>query len=321
MKRTKRCWRVEKSSNTKHSISVDIKTAAALVAANFFFGTNIIAVKYISPVLIGPLGLSFARMFFSALLLVAIPFVTKEKEKIKSKDYPLLILAGMLGITCNQICSIVGIAYTNPIHASLLNMATPIFVSVLAAVFLKEQFGWNKYLGLTLGVMGAAMLISTRSHAASTNPATLKGDAFIVLGSICYSTYLILIRNISARYNALTVLRFVFIFGTLFSLPVCFSEFYHAQWNEFSLGDWYAIFHIVILGTFLSYLMMNMGVTKWGPSRTGSFVYFQPLFGTLAAVVFLGEALNGLKALAGILIIAGVWINAKRLKRQKATTK
>ncbi len=282
------------------------------MAANFFFGTNIIAVKNISPGLIGPFGLSFTRMFFSAILLVMIPLVTKEKERIKGKDYPLLILAGVLGITCNQIFSIAGIAYTNPIHASLLNLATPILVSVLAAVFLNESFGWNKYLGLGLGVAGAALLIITRSHASSTNPATLKGDTFIVLGSICYSTYLILIRNISARYNAMTVLRFVFLFGTVFSLPFCFREFYDARWNDFSVVNWYAVFHIVIPGTFLSYLMMNRGVIKWGPSRTGSFVYFQPLFGTLSAILVMGEELTLLKTLAGSLIIMGVWLNSKR---------
>ncbi len=303
-----------KSLHTKHFNTDDIKTAVALVAANFFFGTNIIAVKNISPSLIGPLGLSFTRMFFSAILLVMIPLVTKDKERIKGKDYPLLILAGVLGITCNQIFSIAGIAYTNPIHASLLNLATPILVSVLAAVFLNEFFGWNKYLGLTLGVTGAALLIITRSHNSSSNPATLKGDAFIVLGSICYSTYLILIRNISSRYNAMTVLRFVFLFGTLFSLPFCFREFHDARWQDFSFVNWYAVFHIVIPGTFLSYLMMNRGVIKWGPSRTGSFVYFQPLFGTLSAILVMGEELTLPKTLAGALIILGVWLNSKRIK-------
>lgn len=309
---------MERSSNIKGFNADDIKTAAALVAANFFFGTNIIAVKNISPTLIGPLGLSFARMFFSSILLVMIPLVTKDKERIRLKDYPLLILAGILGITCNQIFSIAGIAYTNPIHASLLNMATPILVSVLAAVFLKEGFGWNKYLGLSLGVTGAALLIISRSHSESVHPATLKGDLFIVMGSVCYSTYLILIRNISSRYSAMTVLRFVFLFGTIFSLPFCFSEFYHAKWDSFTLVNWYSVFHIVVLGTFLSYLMMNRGVIKWGPSRTGSFVYFQPLFGTLSAILVMGEELTILKAVAGALIILGVWLIAKRIRQTES---
>lgn len=284
------------------------------MAANFFFGTNIIAVKKISPLLIDPLGLSFARMFITAILLISIPIFIKEKEKIEKNDYLILIIAGLLGVTCNQIFSITGISKTNPIHASLLIMATPIIVSVLAAIFLHERFGWNKVLGLFFGVAGASILITSRTSLHSGNPASLTGDTFIVLGALCYSIYLILIRKISSKYKPITILRFVFIFGTIFSIPLCAPTFYNASWNDFHGLEWYAIFHIIMLGTFLSYLLMNMGVSKWGPSRTGSFIYFQPLFGTAAAVLILNESLTMIKIAAGCLIVVGVWVTSLQVK-------
>ena len=287
------------------------------MAANFFFGTNIIAVKKISPLLIDPKGLSFARMFITSILLICILFFMKSKEKIDKKDFPMLILAGLFGVSCNQIFSIVGIANTNPIHASLLIMATPIIVSVLAAIFLKERFGWNKLVGLLLGVTGAALLIVFKDHKSMANPATLLGDIFIVSGAFCYSTYLILIRKISAKYSPLTILRFVFIVGTFFSVPFSFKTFVSANWNGFTAMDWYALFHIIILGTFLAYLLMNMGVTNWGPSRTGSFIYFQPLFGTAAAILILHESLSLIKVLSAILIILGVWITSLKILKKE----
>ena len=308
---------MEKSSNINQQNKTDNwKTAAALVAANFFFGTNIIAVKKISPLLIDPLGLSFARMFITSILLISIPIFIKEKEKIEKKDYLILIIAGLLGVTCNQIFSITGISKTNPIHASLLIMATPIIVSVLAAIFLHERFGWNKMLGLFFGVAGATILITSRTSLHSGNPASLTGDIFIVLGALCYSIYLILIRKISSKYKPLTILRFVFISGTIFSIPLCAPDFYRASWNDFHGIEWYAIFHIIMLGTFLSYLLMNMGVSKWGPSRTGSYIYFQPLFGTAAAVLILNETLTIIKIAAGCLIVVGVWVTSLQVKKK-----
>ena len=285
------------------------------MAANFFFGTNIIAVKKISPILIDPLGLSFARMFITSILLISIPIFIKEKEKIEKKDYLILIIAGFLGVTCNQIFSITGISKTNPIHASLLIMATPIIVSVLAAIFLHERFGWNKVLGLIFGISGASILITSRTSMHSVNQASLTGDVFIVLGALCYSIYLILIRKLSSKYKPLTILRFVFIFGALFSIPLCASTFYNASWSDFHGIEWYAIFHIIMLGTFLSYLLMNIGVSKWGPSRTGSFIYFQPLFGTAAAVLILNETLTIVKIAAGCLIVVGVWVTSLQVKK------
>jgi drug/metabolite transporter (DMT)-like permease len=133
---------VEKSSNTKHPQSGSIITAAALVAANFFYGTNVIAVKQIAPHHIQALGISFSRIFFTAILLDHVAsFSTARRKESRKKIIWLLMVAGLLGVTLNQTFSIMGIASTNPIHSSLLIMSTPIIVTVLAAIFLKESFG------------------------------------------------------------------------------------------------------------------------------------------------------------------------------------
>jgi drug/metabolite transporter (DMT)-like permease len=194
-------------------------------------------------------------------------------------------------------------------------MATPIFVSLLATVFLKERFGWNKILGLLLGISGAWMMIVTRNIGTSQNPATLIGDAMVLIAAVCYSSYLILIKNITGTYHFMTVLKYVFLMGTIVSTPYCLSDFQNISWSTIPLSAYYWFFHILFLGTFLSYLLMNWGVQQWGPSKTGSFVYFQPLFGTLGAIFILNESLTPTKIIAGILIVAGVWINAVQRKK------
>jgi drug/metabolite transporter (DMT)-like permease len=289
-------------------------TAAALVAANFFYGTNVIAVKQIAPHHIHALGLSFSRIFFTACILLLLAFFNKKRERIEKKDYGLLVVAGLLGVTLNQTFSIIGISSTNPIHSSLLIMSTPIIVSVLASIFLKEGFGGKNIIGLILGLAGACLLIMTRSVTQTAHPATLFGDGMILAGSVCYSTYLILMRRISQKYSPITILRFVFLFGALFSIPISLKSFVSADWQAFEGWDWFAIFYIVVLGTLGANLMMNWGVQQWGPSKTGMFVYFQPLFGTLSAILLMGESFSLATAVAGILIIGGVWISSLKRK-------
>lgn len=306
---------MEKSSNINPYKNDSIKTAAALVAANFFFGTNVIAVKKIAPLFISPISLGYLRMVFATVVFFFIPYVIGKNEKIKKADLITIFLAAITGISLNQILSINGIAHTNPVHASLLNMATPIFVSLLATVFLKERFGWNKILGLLLGISGAWMMIVTRNIGTSQNPATLIGDAMVLIAAVCYSSYLILIKNITGKYHFITVLKYVFLIGTIVSTPYCLSDFQNISWSTIPLSAYYWFFHILFLGTFLSYLLMNWGVQQWGPSKTGSFVYFQPLFGTLGAIFILNESLTPTKIIAGVLIVAGVWINAVQRKK------
>ena len=284
-----------------------------LITANFFFGSNVIAVKHISPRLIAPTGLSFSRMFFTAILLLGLGLFKKQKTIIDRKDYPILFFAALLGISGNQLFSIYGISLTNPIHASLLIMATPIIVSVLAAVLMKETFGKYKILGLLLGVTGATLLIMLRGTT-STKSATVAGDLMVIGGAFCYSGYLILIRRISSRYSTLSILRIVFVMGALCSLPFTAQPFVEAQWRQFELADWYSLFHVVVLATFCAYLLMNYGVTRWGPSRTGSFIYFQPLFGTLSATIVMQEKITLPMAIAGLFIIVGVIVTLKTRK-------
>lgn len=295
-------------------ITNNVLTAAALVAANFFYGTNVLPVKILSPHLMEPEGISFARIAFTSIMLLVIALFTRRREKIEKKDYLLLMVAGLLGVTCNQTFSVMGMAATNPIHSSLLIMSTPIIVTVLAAVFFKERFGMNKVLGLLMGLSGAFLLIKNRTTNATAHPASVYGDLLILAGSVCYSTYLILIRRISQKYSPLTVLRFVFLFGALFSLPLTGPDFVKTNWTAFDGWDWFAFGYIIILGTLAANLMMNWGVRTWGPSKTGSFVYFQPFFGTIGAIMILGEQFSMLKLAAGALIISGVWVTSLKKK-------
>lgn len=288
------------------------------MAANFFYGTNVIAVKQIAPHHIQALGISFSRIFFTAVLLTMLPLFNGKKERIEKKDYLLLMVAGLLGVTLNQTFSIMGIASTNPIHSSLLIMSTPIIVTVLAAIFLKESFGGNKIIGLLLGLTGAFILIKSRATSGEVHPPTMLGDGLILAGSVCYSTYLILIRKVSKKYSPITILRFVFLFGSLFSLPFSLQSFATADWAAFSGWDWFSILYIVVLGTLAANLLMNWGVQQWGPSKTGTFVYFQPVFGTLGAVLLMGEQFSAGKAIAGLLIVAGVWITSLKLKKKES---
>ena len=285
------------------------------MAANFFYGTNVIAVKQIAPHHIQALGISFSRIFFTAILLTMLPLFNGKKESIEKKDYLLLMVAGLLGVTLNQTFSIMGIASTNPIHSSLLIMSTPIIVTVLASIFLKESFGGNKIIGLLLGLTGAFILIKSRATSGEVHPPTILGDGLILAGSVCYSTYLILIRKVSKKYSPITILRFVFLFGALFSMPFSLQSFATADWAAFSGWDWFSILYIVVLGTLAANLLMNWGVQQWGPSKTGSFVYFQPVFGTLGAVLLMGEQFSVVKAIAGLLIVAGVWVTSMRFKK------
>jgi len=288
------------------------KAHIAVLAANFIFGVNFSTVKYITPSVIQPFGLNVCRVSISLILFWLLYLLKPSKPGIAKKDIPLFILCAITGVAINQLFFIKGLSLTTSIHASLLSLSTPIIVTIVAAWLLKEKLTTAKLTGLALGVSGAGILIAKRS-AAHTGTNILLGDVLIIINAVSYGFYFVLVRPLMQRYTPLHVIRWVFTLGALIIIPVGWKQFSATDWSAFSLYHWLCFFFVIIGATFLAYLFNTYGVSALGPSITGAYIYTQPVFAAVIAILFLGEQFDLYKGIAAILILAGVYIvNLKR---------
>jgi drug/metabolite transporter (DMT)-like permease len=67
------------------------------------------------------------------------------------------------------------------------------------------------------------------------------GDLLVVLSAVSYSVYVITIKPLMARYNAMHILQWVFLFGTFFSLPIGWNALGKVQWSAFDGWSWFAL--------------------------------------------------------------------------------
>ena len=248
------------------------------------------------------------RVVGSAILFWTFFGTKKSLQPFTKKDFFVLCLCAIAGISLNQAFSIKGISLTSPIHASLLILTTPISISLLAAIFLKEKLTLNKSIGLFLGISGGALLIFSRDLSIVNNGDQTKGDLLVILSALCYSTYVLLMKTLANKYPSLYILNWVFLVGTLISLPFGWSDLQATQWHAFDMVSWGCLIYIVCGATFLAYLLMNFGIEKLGASTTSSFMYSQPFFAAVAAILILNESLSWPKIIAATLIITGVYI-------------
>ena len=91
-------------------------------------------------------------------------------------------------------------------------------------------------------------------------------------------------------------------------LPFGWNEFTEINWNLFGTIEYLCISLIVIGGTFLAYLFNVYGIKILGASVSGSYIYLQPVFATIIAMVFLNEQLELYKIIAAIAIFGGVYL-------------
>ncbi len=238
--------------------------------------------------------------------------IKPQKTGIVKKDFLLLGFCALTGIVMNQTFSIKGMSLTSPIHASLLVLSTPITITLLAAIFLKEQLTPFKLMGLLLGVSGGALLVFSRDLSSVAGELQSLGDLFIIMGAISYSVYIISIKPLMAKYKAMHILQWVFLFGTFVSLPVGWTELNKIPWASFDMLSWFALAYVVLGSTFFAYQLMNFGISKLGAAITSSYIYTQPFFAAIAAMIILHESLSLSKLGAAGLIMGGVFLSNYR---------
>ncbi len=283
------------------------KAYAAAIGANFIFGSSYAVVKYITPNFIHPFALNFVRVTVSIILFWILFLFKPGKTRIDQKDIPRFLLCGLTGVTINQIFFIKGLSLTTAIHSSLLSLATPIFITIIAAWLLREGFNAAKAAGLVLGISGAAILILMKDNSnASSN--MLIGDLFILINAISYAFYLVLVRPLMAKYSGIQVLRWVFTIGAIGIIPFGLPHIITTNWNAFEASHLIGLAYIAIATTFIAYLLTVYAISAIGSSATGAFIYTQPVFAAMVATIFAGEDFTLSKAIAALLIFTGVYL-------------
>ena len=295
-----------------------VKAHIALLGANLIYGANYIIAKGVMPNKIGPSAFIFLRVVGAGILFWLIKSFIKEK--IEKSDFLRLIICGFLGVAANQLLFFHGLNLTSPIDASIIIIAIPIVVLIFSAIILKEKITRNKLLGIVVGGVGAIALIAYGNKAEGTS--SLLGNALIFLNACSYGLYLVLVKPLMKKYNALTVVSWVFLFGFFFMFPFGLPDFLQTDFSTFTAQTYFAVAFVIIGTTFLAYLFNIYALKTVSPSVTGSYVYLQPAISFLMVgfyAYFLNDEsyaqdINLVKVVSCFLVISGVYLISKKPK-------
>jgi drug/metabolite transporter (DMT)-like permease len=294
-----------------------LKAHLALLGANLFYGASFTIAKQLMPRLGPPLGFIFVRVSV-VMLLFWLSFFRggKFRTEIAKKDWPTLVMGGLFGVALNQMTFFLGLNLTFPIHAALIMMSTPLVITIISLVVLKERLGWDKALGILLGMAGAMLLMSAGQEITVTGNSAL-GDLLVFINAASYSVYLVIIKPLMQRYRPIIVIRWVFFFGFLFVLPFCWEDFGEIKWEEFSTADWWTLMFIIFCVTFLTYLWNIFALKHLNASTAGAYIYLQPIFAAIVSMIITGEELTAVKIISSLLIFGGVFLVNYGIGRKK----
>ncbi len=245
---------------------------------NFIYGVNYVVAKGLMPAVIGPSGFILLRVLGAGALFWLLRAC--RPEPVAPSDMGRLLLCALTGVALNQLMFFHGLMRTSPLNASIIMVATPILVLVLAGVLLKERITWTKMIGVLLGAAGALVLVLAKPAGAGTG-ATAFGDLFILVNASSYGLFLVLVKPLMRKYRAVTIMAWCFLFGLLMVLPFGWQEFGAVRWAALTPVHLWALGFVVVMVTFVSYLMNTWAMAYVTPTVVGAYIYMQPV---LAAV-------------------------------------
>ena len=289
----------------------------AIIAVNLIFGFNTPITKSVlgSEFMISPLALTFLR-FAGAASVFWIAAALLKVPKAGKKDILIMIVASFLGIALNQMSFVVGLSSTSPVDASIVVTLTPVLTMIAAALFLKEPITALKVLGVFIGCAGAVLLILTSANNSSAERSWV-GNLFCLTSCIAYALYLTLFKKLISRNHPLTLMKWMFLFGTIMVLPICYKPLSEVPFANLPAEIWLKLIYIVLAATFVTYLLIPVGQVRLRPTTLSMYNYLQPIVTTLVAVFMGMDTFGWHKALAAGLVFLGVYVVTQSKSRQQ----
>lgn len=283
----------------------------AAAGATTIYGLNHTVAKVVMPEYVGAFGFIFIRTAGAALLFWLLSLFL-PKEKIKREDYFRLFLAALTGMCINMLSFFKGLELSTPVNSGIFATTNPIIILLLSYLFLGEKIGMRKFLGITMGFAGALMLVHYGTQNIGNAPNVLMGNILFMINSIFFSGFIIVVKPLSEKYNIVTIMKWLFLIGFVMCFPVTVEEYTQVDWPSMPLNMIWRVVFVVLGTTFSTYLLNLYALRNLQASTVGAFAYAQPVIAISYAVYTGNDLLDGVKVIACLAIMLGVYLVSKK---------
>ena len=279
-----------------------------LLMTNLFWAINAILARGFMPE-VAPIAMNLFRWIGAFILLT--PFALLRAIKSWPIIRPhLLPLSGLAVLSIALYNSFLYLAanFTTAVNITLINTLIPIATLLIAWRVLGNRPRLLQSIGMAISILGV-LLILTKGHL--PHLLSLKfsqGDLFMIAAVVIWALFTVLLKKMSLKLPAITVLYLLIILGLPFlmiayAIEAVFFKFYFPSLEHLSLFAYLWVFPSI-----LAYIFWTNGVVRLGPESASLSITLMPLFGAALAIVFLDESIywfhiaGGLCSLIGMLL-------------------
>ncbi len=276
---------------------------AAASLAIVFWGISFVATKA-ALAEVAPVTLIFLRFAIAAAVLLAI-----VRELPPRDAWPSLALMGFVGVFVHQMLQAYALTMTTATNTGWLIGVTPIWSALLAAIFLRERFGFWKTVGLVGGFFGALLVVTKGDFSARVlgRPST-TGDLLILISTVNWAVYSVLGHRTIRALGPRRATSGAMLFGAAMLAPFFVAQKGWRQIPNLTLTGWSSLLFLALCCSALGYLFWYGALERIEVSRVAALLYAEPLVTFVAAALLLGERVSAVVVVGGVLVLASVLV-------------
>lgn len=276
------------------------------ITLGFLWGSSYLFIKIGVDAGLQPFTLIMFRLLIGFALLAAVVAIAREPLPREPRMYGHLAVMGAINIAIPFSLITFAEQAVDSSLAAVINSAVPLFVIVIAALFLKgETITVARIAGLAVGFVGVAVLVGF--DVADLGSANAVGELALIGSTFAYA-----IGNVYAKRNVqglrpMIPAVFQVFFGLIITtvLAFAFERPMDVAWTFETVA---VVVWLGLLGSGLAYLAYFRILQRWGATRTSMVAYLLPIYGIALGALVLSEPISWTTILGTVLVIGGIAI-------------
>ena len=282
-----------------------------LSLTSLFWAGNTVLGRFIAGH-VPPITLAFIRWggAFAILLPFAAAHLARDWPVIRKQIGVLSVLA-FTGFSVYNTLAYYGLQFTTAINGLLLQSVAPLFVAMWTFALFGEKLTLRQAGGICVSLSGVLVIVCHGSLAVLLGIEFNRGDVCFLIALVIYGFYAAFLRKRPA-IHPFSFLAVGMGGGALFLLPAVVWEIAGGRTMIFDAESVASFAFICIFPSLLGYLFLNRGIDLIGANRAAPFIHLVPVFGSVLAILLLGERFELYHAIGYGLVFSGITIATKK---------
>ena len=264
------------------------------------------------------------RLVFASLLL-AIPAIGKHRAELRKLTRTELLLGMASGIflAIHFATWITSLEYTSVTNSVVLVSTSPLWVAILAPIFLKEKMTKTVIVGMILTLIGGTIIgfsegcvwdsgIRCAALSGSGLAEASKGNFLALAGAWTVAGYLLIGRRLRAN---MSLIPYIFlVYGMAAIVLLVMVLFTGGNLFGFSPIIYLWLLLMAIFPQLIGHSTYNWSLRYLPVALVAVTTLGEPIGSSILAFIILKETPSLLQIIGGVLILAGIYVTSQKSK-------